>query len=283
MHSLTGSQGGGDPLASGDAMEEGREEIRKPNTLICPNCGHIQTNHRECTQCGIIIAKYLEAHLQTHAKIHHTPSLIIHESAKRSKQIGILIVLLFILVVALHHWYTNSAIRHPPGILVASEPDQVIIRNPKPWVKGNRVFVPLATFHLKARVLSSESYYLDSQADISPLDLALGWGPMSDQRVLDRLDIVQGNRCFVWQAIGGELPIARSEVITHSSNMHMIPSTDEVRRSLKSIRTGEIVQLTGYLVGIQENGHWTWVSSLRRTDTGNGACEIVWVENVIFP
>jgi hypothetical protein len=65
-----------------------------------------------------------------------------------------------------------------------------------------------------------------------------------------------------------------------SSNMHMIPADDGIMDGLIGLRPGEVIELAGYLVGIQEGGQWTWVSSLSRTDTGDGACEVVWVSRL---
>jgi hypothetical protein len=69
-------------------------------------------------------------------------------------------------------------------------------------------------------------------------------------------------------------------LMANSSNMHMLPANARIEKSLRSLRVGELVELSGYLVGVQENGQWTWVSSLSRLDTGDGACEIFWVERV---
>ena len=38
----------------------------------------------------------------------------------------------------------------------------------------------LASFDIRARVIAVESYRFDRGAALSPVDLALGWGPMSN-------------------------------------------------------------------------------------------------------
>ena len=48
---------------------------------------------------------------------------------------------------------------------------------------------PLAGFSIEARVLSREDYRAGREAELSPTDLALGWGRMRDDAVLARLDI----------------------------------------------------------------------------------------------
>ena len=42
----------------------------------------------------------------------------------------------------------------------------------------------------------------------------------------------------------------------------------------------QVITLHGYLVEVRANDGWHWRSSLTRNDTGNGACELVWVESV---
>lgn len=69
-------------------------------------------------------------------------------------------------------------------------------------------------------------------------------------------------------------------IFAHSSNMHMIPANEEIKERLLSLRQGAIIELKGFLVGVQMGGQWVWGSSLSRTDTGNWACEIVWVNEL---
>jgi hypothetical protein len=187
-----------------------------------------------------------------------------------------------LILSALAAWALSreGEIRHPPGVLAPSAPQQTIIAHPRPWKLGHRLVVPLARFTLRARVLGRERYRFDSSADLSPLDLALGWGPMSDQRVIDRLDIAQANRRFVVTSLEKNPPLPMNILMAHSANMHMIPANADVASWLLEIQPGQVIDLEGYLVGIRDDDRWTWVSSLSRTDRGDGACEVVWVEHV---
>ena len=137
---------------------------------------------------------------------------------------------------------------------------------------------PLAKFALTARVLSRENYKFDDGAALSPTDLALGWGRMSDSDVLSNIDIHQGVRFYTWSV--KQFPIPRREIETSSANMHMIPANDEVARVLKRVRVGDLVTLDGLLVEADRPGGWRWRSSLTRGDTGPGACELVYVEDL---
>ena len=50
---------------------------------------------------------------------------------------------------------------------------------------------------------------------------------------------------------------------------------------LESVRSVEVVKLSGYLVQVNASDGWHWKSSLIREDTGNGACEVVYVKELV--
>lgn len=136
---------------------------------------------------------------------------------------------------------------------------------------------PLAGFSLQATVLSRENYSFGREADYSPTDLALGWGPMKDPILADKLNISQGNRWFRygWGADGPPIPLP--QIIRHSANMHMVPGDRTVAEALARVRAGQTVRLSGWLVRIDGDDGWHWQSSLTRDDSGAGACELVYI------
>ena len=103
---------------------------------------------------------------------------------------------------------------------------------------------------------------------------------MSDQAVLDRMKISQSSR---WYRARWDFPAPLSEqqFIANSSNMHMIPARKDIGRSLKELRSGDVITLRGYLVDVDHDSGWRWRTSMSRTDTGSGACEIVYVESLV--
>jgi len=177
-----------------------------------------------------------------------------------------------------HH--LNGPVTYPPGVLVPDDPLQTpALPADQPFTTGKFHLQPLAHFDLQARVLSRKIYRYDRQSALVPVDLAVGWGPMSDQAVLDRLDISQSMR-FFWYEWRGAPPIAPEQIVTHATNLHLIPSTPAIESRSKALRPGELVHLRGLLVEATGPQIGTWRSSLTRTDTGNGACELVWVEEL---
>ncbi|MDX2416484.1 MAG: hypothetical protein QNK19_03380 [Xanthomonadales bacterium] len=174
--------------------------------------------------------------------------------------------------------WDSKPIEHPPGILVAEKPVQVDLQ-PSMFMLDDYQLTRKASFEIRARVLSKEPYYLNRTADLAPIDLALGWSVMSDSAVLDQIEISQSAR---WYRTKYELPppVSDQQIISNSSNMHMIPARKNIERSLKKLREGDIVLIRGFLVDVDHDSGWHWRSSMSRTDTGDGACELVYVESL---
>lgn len=193
---------------------------------------------------------------------------------------ALLLVIVALLALTIYNWTSDWEIRQPPGVLVPESPQQIPLVKPPALEKPGYQITALARFHLSARILHRERYWLDRGAELAPIDLALGWGPMSDQRILEQLDISQNGRRYFWWA--SSLPLAAAEINAHAANMHMIPANAEIDGLLKGLRRGEIITLQGYLVAVKAAAGWSWRSSLSRTDSGDGACEIVWVESLMI-
>jgi len=137
---------------------------------------------------------------------------------------------------------------------------------------GEFEIAPRAEFDIEARVLGVESYRFDDGAKLSPLDFAVGWGPMSDTSVLEHFRISQGGRFFA--IYPDEQAIDLRTALLNSANMHLIPSNSSIRKTLENVRAGNIVRLQGYLVDVSGPNGYSWYTSLTREDTGAGACEV---------
>ncbi len=188
--------------------------------------------------------------------------------------------ILFILVLFGAGWkfYNYSdQVTLGPGVLARDAPQQ---ENGKSFIRhtiDDYNITGLAKFRIKAKVLSKKNYYTGREADISPTDLALGWGNMSDESILDEIKISQSGRFYRWHV--ESFPIPRREIETHSANMHLIPISDSVKSSIDKARQGDIVEISGDLVEIvSSSDSWRWKSSQTRDDTGSGACELILVE-----
>jgi hypothetical protein len=188
---------------------------------------------------------------------------------------------LALLAVALVWMLPASLTRYPPGVLVAYEPDQSPASRSETWQTNGYTIKALADYRIRARVLMIDRYFLGREADLSPLDFSVGWRRMSDQQVLEKLSFYRQRRAYAYRPKESGWPIPAEEVNSHSANMHLIPADDEVLHGLRSVSEGDIIELRGYLVEVTAPDGWHWRSSLSRTDSGDGACELMWVTNQI--
>lgn len=177
-----------------------------------------------------------------------------------------------------HLWRLRPV--HPQdGVLAPDDPGQLNLQVAASVTYGHWTLTPRAVYDITARILSREDYSFDALSDLIPEDLALGWGALSDNRVLGSLEIGQGARFYTWRPVAA-LPIPPQEVIEHSANTHVIPADRVVRSELAQLRVGQVVHLTGVLVdGVRADGRY-FHTSLTRSDTGAGACEVLLVRSV---
>lgn len=176
-------------------------------------------------------------------------------------------------------WASSRPLERRPGIIAPDDPVQVELEASGAIDAGHDYrLTPRAGFSATVRVLARERYYIDRLAPVAPVDLAVGWGPMSDSAVIDALDISQSARFYYWR--GDALPIPRKDIETHSANWHMVPASTAIGRALRRLRAGEVIRVSGRLVDVEDPDGGGARTSLRRDDTGAGACEIILVDSL---
>ena len=84
---------------------------------------------------------------------------------------------------------TGGSVELGHGVMARDKPLQQAISNATKISQGNYLITPLATFEIKAKVLSKTEYTVGRESDLSPVDFALGWQNMSDESVLNQIDI----------------------------------------------------------------------------------------------
>lgn len=174
----------------------------------------------------------------------------------------------------------KDSIPRDDGRLVAG-PRQTSAAGALPWKSGEYTITPLARYDVEARVLSTSRYWFGRESNLSPLDFVLGWGNMSAPGIYTKLHIRQALRFYGYSWGPEGPPIPQPEIASSSANTHLIPANNFVARKLRAVKEHQIVHLKGFLVGVAAPDGWTWTSSLRRDDEGAGACELLWVEEVL--
>jgi hypothetical protein len=141
---------------------------------------------------------------------------------------------------------------------------------------------PVAEYKVSGVVVSKKAYGDGWESQISPVDLAIVWGRLAEPEYDRYIKYWQGNRWYFFRYKEGS-PFDHPFVVMHSGNHHMIPENGNVHRALKLIRKKDKVVLEGYLVNVRGTYRGKgvfWNTSLSRSDTGNGSCELFLVSRV---
>ncbi|PKN88890.1 MAG: hypothetical protein CVU51_02915 [Deltaproteobacteria bacterium HGW-Deltaproteobacteria-1] len=247
--------------------------------MICPKCGTKQEDEKlECTHCGVIFAKLTQEDFAPSIYRPGTPT-ISDKSAKRP--ISMIVIILLLLVFIGYYMHNKLEQKRIDNIgPVAEQPiqestDAATVQRPGFEIQ------PVARYKIRAKVLSIERYRSGRWSEFSPLDFALGWGPMSDNAITGKLNISQGNRWYhySWKDTP---PIDPALIVRNSANTHLVPADDNIKSSLFKVRKGEIVRLEGYLINVKDSDGGSWRSSLTREDSGANSCELMWVTGVVI-
>lgn len=145
-----------------------------------------------------------------------------------------------------------------------------------------------AQYKIDALVIHTKNYNGSMITDkLSPKDLALAWGDVDAKNGEIDFNWSQSGRWYYWTVSSreeAEKAGGTGYINTHSANCHIIPADDAVKKKLKSIKQGDRITIEGYLVYISgkytDGRTFTWNSSLSRSDTGNGSCEVIYATSI---
>lgn len=187
-------------------------------------------------------------------------------------------ILIGMIVAAIWFYDSVRPVAQPPGILA---PDPPLVRaltaEPRTLVRNEHVFTPLAAFEARARVLSVERYGRDRESGAALLDVALGWGRMSDSVTLKNVDVAQAERRVLSKSYDPALPDA--EVEASILNLHLVTIDPEVEKTIRQLRAGNIVRLAGLLVEAAGGDGWRWKGEPRARPASFPGT-LLWVERI---
>ena len=142
---------------------------------------------------------------------------------------------------------------------------------------------PLRLLDGDFRILGFKTYSDDEQAKFSPIDYAVSWGLFAEPEIARHITVNQYDRYLNWKM--DKVPVPAKQAMMMVSNMHIIPSSPEIAKKIKTVKRGDLVRLKGELVEIKDKD-LVWTSSLTPADSGDGACEVFrvssiqWIERV---
>lgn len=137
---------------------------------------------------------------------------------------------------------------------------------------------PVARYALCARVMRAQAYRFDELSKVCPVDLALAWGAADDDRVLAALTVTQSGRWYRWRA--DELPLPARIISHNTANVHMVPASERLKTALLQVGKGDRIAIEGLLIDLIHDSGRRSNTSRSRTDTGAGACEILYVQRI---
>lgn len=201
----------------------------------------------------------------------------------------ILIIILIFAALYGAYLYLNKpviTVYDPSLINTEKVPFQPVVGRPfsKPIKVGDTSvsLSPIAHYSISARILSKRKYVRGWESKISQWDYVLGWGDAAKMDKIMNLNIRQAVRWYSFKS-AANIPMSGPYIASHTSNHHIIPNTENVRKALLFLKKFDVVQMEGYLVDVHgTNGgkNVNWLTSISREDTGDGACEIFLVESV---
>lgn len=195
------------------------------------------------------------------------------------------------LLAAAASWWMKDALPPPTQLKsdVLEEPQQVRVDRPPINTTVNGVqyrIQPRYSYDISALVVSvhdSDTWWDYAHKEwgdhINLMDLCVVWGGNAQTGAYKNVSFSNSQwECHMsWSSAEGGRGFSTEEV----SNNHMVTDNPAVAKVLRKIRIGDQIHAKGYLVDyttVERGG--TRVSSETRTDTGNGACEVVYVEHL---
>ena len=127
-------------------------------------------------------------------------------------------------------------------------------------------------------VIKSKLKYTDYPSRVAQYDVAIAWGNLNEKEIDKHIRYSQSGRWYYYN-FDRDVSVSLSYIAEHSANVHVISKDQLVLKKIENLNKNDHIKLKGYLVNVKfDNGIWS--SSLTRTDTGNGACEIMYVTDV---
>lgn len=111
---------------------------------------------------------------------------------------------------------------------------------------------------------------------LNMLDVCVVWGENTTDAQLQKLQFWNG--IFTCNVKTRDQVAWDSFDMDQLSNNHLISDDPRIRDQVQDIKVGDQIRVRGYLAGYASTGVGKRGTSTTRTDTGNGACETIYVE-----
>jgi len=168
---------------------------------------------------------------------------------------------------------------------IANEPEQTATREKPFYATVNDVeylIEPEYEYDLTGMIVSFRHHegnsrmHLQANDHLNMADVCVVWGDNTESE-LQQLDFWNG--IFTCNVFTRDMQAWESFDMNQLSNNHLISDDDFIRRQTRKIQIGDQIRVRGYLASYSSPGGGKRGTSTTRTDTGDGACETVFVES----
>ncbi|MBK1722617.1 hypothetical protein [Thiocystis violacea] len=267
-------------------------DLRVETTKVrCPKCDHEQPPGDTCARCGIVYAKF--------EQMQRRFARAAPEEAAREKADSFpyrvanqLLLLLFLSSLALALWSHWKKDQLPPPDFYdqarLEEPRQTPTDTEPFKIQANAItydIEPLFDYALDGVVVSlhdSDAFWdiyhrKDWKDFINIRDLCVVWGDNVASGVFR--DMQYKNTTWTCWISTADPVAAERFGWNQLSNNHVLSHDEYIQKAIKSAEIGDQIHFSGKLARYSHAGGFQRGTSTTRTDSGNGACETVYIED----
>lgn len=206
------------------------------------------------------------------------------------------IILTVLFIITIWTFFSKDNYRSVDKIhsAVTKEPIQTEVSASEPIIFNNNDYeynlTPLFRYEINAMIVHMMDYRwfsLKKMDSVFPVDLCLIWGENVSSKVYQskKLKFSQDARFAYW-SWSGDLKFNGNEV----ANTHLLIEDKHLEKELEQLNRGDQIKIKGHLVNVEaknigkpgkyDPAQFSLNTSVVRSDTGAGACEIVYIENM---
>jgi len=264
--------------------------VKASSLQKCPKCGFARpTTTRECRQCGLIFAKYQSRPAAGMLLDGSEPAANPPAAGWRTSRIWKWLLALCLVLLSASY-FLKDRLPDPSDVVEAlyQEPVQTPTQAAPFQVKtGDHSYTitPLFQYELHGLVVSLhhsgswwDIYHKAWQDYLNIKDLCVVWGDNIDSGVYTRMKFKSGSWTCWYQWPDRETGALFDNA--GLSNNHLLADHGEINRQIMAASIGDQVYFKGYLAEYANDAtDFQRGTSTTRTDTGNGACETVYIDD----
>ena len=187
-------------------------------------------------------------------------------------------ILLCLIAFSGYYAWTIYPISHGPGELAPDKPKFEYLRDTPVIEYQSYSLQPKMKFSGQVRVLSKKRYFLDEFKSISPYDIVIGWGEMSDERNIEfikfRLDSREANLDYI------RPPLPEKSIYEQAELIHIIPSSEEISTTISQLKQGSIIKIEGLYVDAESENSLNWSTYVSHTVPTRFENIVFWVTKI---